>query len=61
MFIFGVSVIKLTGFINLILLLLQFLSGMHYIRMPWRLHKRLGIVFCVTAVLHGVVAYISMM
>lgn len=61
MFILGISVIKITGFLNIILLAIQFLSGMHYIRMPWRLHRKIGLVLTVTVMLHAALAFKAMM
>jgi hypothetical protein len=61
MAIFGVSVVFLLGIINLLLLLFQFLSGMHFIKVKYKMHKRAGIVFLATGLLHAILAILANM
>jgi len=55
----GVSIILIGGMINLILLLFQLLSGLHYINVPFGVHKKTGILLVVCAMIHGILGFIA--
>lgn len=52
----GVSIILLLGLVNLLLLGFQVASGMHWIRVPVRVHRRTGLALVACGVLHGTLA-----
>ncbi len=55
----GVSIILIGGLVNLILLLFQLLSGLHYIKVPLGVHKKTGILLVVFAIIHGILGFIA--
>jgi hypothetical protein len=55
---FGINIILWLGIINLLLALFQLLSGLRYIKVKYRLHKTMGIVFFFTAFTHGIYALV---
>ncbi len=50
----GVSIILIGGLVNLILLLFQLLSGLRYIKVPFGVHRKTGILLVFCAVIHGI-------
>lgn len=52
----GVSIILLLGLLNLFLLAFQLASGMHWIRVPVRVHRTTGLLLVTSGVLHGALA-----
>jgi hypothetical protein len=59
MSIFGISVVLLLGVVNFFLIIFQFISGMHYIKVNYKLHKKTGIVLFITGILHGILAVLA--
>jgi hypothetical protein len=55
----GVSIILIGGLFNLALLLFQLLSGLHYIKVPFGVHKKTGIALAITAFIHGMLGIVS--
>ena len=55
----GVSIILIGGLFNLALLLFQLLSGLHYIKVPFGVHKKTGIALVITAFIHGMLGIVS--
>ncbi|MDQ1331191.1 MAG: hypothetical protein QG578_1458 [Thermodesulfobacteriota bacterium] len=55
----GVSIILIGGLLNLMLLLFQLFSGLHYIKVPVGIHKKTGITLVITAFIHGTLGIIS--
>jgi hypothetical protein len=55
----GVSIILIGGLFNLALLLFQLLSGLHYIKVPFGVHKKTGIALVITAIIHGILGIVS--
>jgi len=55
----GVSIILIGGLFNLALLLFQLLSGLHYIKVPFGVHKKTGITLVITAFIHGMLGIVS--
>jgi hypothetical protein len=55
----GVSIILILGFINMILILFQLSSGLRWIKVPFRLHRRTGMALFVSAGLHATLAYLA--
>ena len=56
--IFGIDIILWFGLINLILIIFQLLSGLHIIKVKYKIHKSLGIVLFFTTFIHGIYALI---
>jgi cytochrome b subunit of formate dehydrogenase len=55
MTVFGISIFAISGIINFILLLFQFLSGLRVIKVKIKVHKTTGIILFVIATLHGII------
>jgi hypothetical protein len=55
----GVSIILILGVLNLCLLAFQLVSGLHWVRVPVRVHRTSGIVLVVSGVLHASLAFIA--
>lgn len=55
----GVSIILIGGMINLILLLFQLLSGLRYIKVPFGIHRKTGIILVFCAIIHGILGFIA--
>jgi len=53
MIIGGMSIILILGIINFVLVLFQLASGLHLIKVPFALHKNMGILLFFTAIIHG--------
>ena len=52
----GVSIILILGIINFLLLLVQLTSGLHIVKLSFRVHKSAGIILFITGSLHGLLA-----
>ena len=59
MMIGGVSIILILGILNMLLILFQISTGLRWIRVPFRVHKRTGIVLFFSAVLHAALAFFA--
>jgi hypothetical protein len=55
----GVSIILIGGIINMALILFQLLSGLHYIKVPFGVHKKTGILLVFCAVIHGILGFLA--
>ncbi len=55
----GVSIILVLGLINMVLLSVQLASGLRWIKIPFGLHRKNGILLFVTAMVHGLLAIIA--
>jgi len=55
----GVSIILIGGLFNMALLVFQLLSGLHYIKVPFGVHKKTGILLVITSFFHGLLGIIS--
>ena len=55
----GVSIILILGFINMILILFQLSTGFRWIKVPFRMHRRTGLILSISAALHGILAYLA--
>lgn len=59
MSVFGVSIILILGVINLFFLVFQLLSGLHIINVKIGVHKKTGITFFITGLLHGILGILA--
>lgn len=55
----GVSIILIGGIINLVLVLFQLLSGLRYIKAPFGVHKKTGILLVFCALIHGILGFFA--
>jgi hypothetical protein len=55
----GVSVILILGIINFFLLLFQFCTGLHWIKVKFGIHRRTGILLFVLATIHGLLGFLA--
>lgn len=53
------SIILLLGIANFLLLLFQLLTGMHWIRVRLRIHRKAGVLLLVVAGVHGLFALLA--
>ena len=51
------TIILTLGILNLLFIIFQVLTGFHVIKVRIRIHRIIGIVLAVTALVHGIVAY----
>jgi len=56
--ILNIDIILWLGIINLLLITFQLLSGLHFIKVKYKIHKSLGILLFFTATIHGIYALI---
>jgi hypothetical protein len=47
------------GLFNMVMVLFQLSTGLHWIKVPFRLHKKTGAILFVSAALHGILALIE--
>ena len=52
----GVSIILILGIVNFALVAFQLLGGLCVFKAPFWSHKYAGILLCITATVHGVLA-----
>ncbi len=52
----GVSIILILGVINFSLLCFQAASGLRWIKVPFGIHRKTGLVLFIVATIHGLLA-----
>ncbi len=55
----GVSIILILGLINMILISFQLSTGLRWIKVPFRMHRKTGMILLINAALHGLLAYLA--
>jgi hypothetical protein len=55
----GVSIILILGLVNMTLILFQLSTGLRWIRVPFKMHKKTGMILFISATLHAVLAYLA--
>lgn len=55
----GVSIILILGLVNMTLILFQLSTGLRWIRVPFKMHRKTGMVLFISATLHAVLAYLA--
>jgi hypothetical protein len=53
------SIILLLGIVNILLLLFQLFTGMHWIKVRLRLHRKAGVLLVIVAAVHGLIAVLA--
>lgn len=55
----GFSIILVLGLINMVLLSVQIASGLRWVKLPFGVHRKNGILLFITALTHGLLAIIA--
>jgi hypothetical protein len=55
----GISIILLFGIFNLILILFQLSTGFRWIKVPFGIHRKTGILLFISSIIHGLLAFLS--
>jgi hypothetical protein len=55
----GISLILILGIINFLLLLFQLATGLRWVKVPFGVHKKTGILLFVTATIHGLLGILA--
>lgn len=55
----GISIILILGIINFLLLLFQLFSGMHWIKVKFGVHRKVGILLVIVAAIHGLLGLLA--
>lgn len=55
----GVSIVLILGLINMILILFQLSTGLRWIKVSFRTHRKTGMTLFISAALHGLLAYLA--
>jgi hypothetical protein len=55
----GISIILILGILNFLLILFQLSSGLRFIKVPFGVHKRTGMLLFISAALHATFAFLS--
>jgi hypothetical protein len=55
----GVSIILILGSLNMILILFQLSTGLRWIKVPFGVHRRTGMLLFIGAAVHGILAYLA--
>jgi hypothetical protein len=55
----GVPIILILGFINMILILFQLSTGLRWIKVPFGVHRRTGMLLFISAAFHGIFAFLA--
>ena len=53
------SIILLLGIANILLLLFQLFTGMHWIKVKLRLHRKACVLLVIVAAIHGLIAILT--
>lgn len=57
----GVNLVFLLGIVNIFLLVFQLATGLRWIKVPFGVHRKTGILLFGTAVIHGVLGVLANM
>ncbi len=55
----GVSIILLLGILNFLLILFQISTGLHWIKVPFGVHKKTGMTLFISATFHAILAILA--
>jgi len=55
----GISIILLIGLLNFILILFQLSTGLRWIKVPFGIHRKTGILLFISSFIHGLLAFLS--
>ena len=55
----GVSIILILGVLNMLLILIQISTGLRWIKVPFKVHRRTGMTLFLSAALHAFLALLA--
>ncbi len=55
----GISIILMLGILNFLLILFQMSTGLRWIKVPFGVHKKSGMILLISATLHAVLAFLA--
>jgi hypothetical protein len=55
----GISIILMLGILNFLLILFQMSTGLRWIKVPFGVHKKSGMILFISATLHAVLAFLA--
>ncbi|MBW1852207.1 MAG: hypothetical protein JRJ15_12415 [Deltaproteobacteria bacterium] len=55
----NVSIILILGILNLVLIVFQLCTGMRWIKVAFKTHRKSGIILIISAALHASLAFIA--
>jgi hypothetical protein len=55
----GVSIILMLGILNFLLILFQMSTGLRWIKVPFGVYKKSGMILLISATLHAVLAFLA--
>ena len=55
----GVPIILILGLINMTLILFQLSTGLRWIRVPFHVHRKTGMILFISGALHGTLAVLA--
>ncbi len=55
----AISIILILGIINFLLLLFQLSTGLHWIKVKFGIHRKIGILLVIVATIHGLLALLA--
>lgn len=55
----GLSIILLLGMLNFMLILFQLSTGLHWFKVRFGIHRKIGIILLISSFLHGLLAYLA--
>jgi hypothetical protein len=55
----GVPIILMLGILNFLLILFQLSTGLRWIKVPFGVHKKSGMILLISATLHAVLAFLA--
>jgi len=53
------SIILLLGIINMLLLIFQLATGLHWIKVKIGLHRKMGVLLVIVAAVHALIAIVA--
>jgi hypothetical protein len=59
MMIGGISIILIPGILNMLLILFQISTGLRWVKVPFQVHRRTGIILFFSAAVHGFLAFLA--
>lgn len=55
----GISIILILGILNFLLILFQLSTGLRWIKAPFGVHKKSGMILLISATLHAILAFLA--
>ena len=55
----GISIILMLGILNFLLILFQMSTGLRWIKVPFGVHKKSGMILLISATFHAILAFLA--